>query len=264
MFRTCQKVHVLQAGGVLFLETREGCLELQLGDLTCHVPHYWAWEGVSGRDRRIRRRGRTRVGDLALSFFFFRPFSFHAAARRFTRRGLASRSDSEGDDNAAETWRRRDVQTHRPWRACDNLPSSVWNQLKSTNVEGDALRYARGGGRGGGGWWWCWVLVEDDRWSSWRPLVSALMSRIISLSQGRLHPRALVLHRASPLYLCLLIRCLLLSSAKMSAILSSVSYKILLVSRKIRAAVISRLSTWILSKKNWINYYSETHGNFCS
>jgi len=40
MFRTCQKVHVLQAGGVLLLEAREGCLELQLGDLTCHVPHY--------------------------------------------------------------------------------------------------------------------------------------------------------------------------------------------------------------------------------
>lgn len=38
--RTCEQIHVLQAGGVLLLEAREGCLELQLGDLACHVPHY--------------------------------------------------------------------------------------------------------------------------------------------------------------------------------------------------------------------------------
>lgn len=186
-----------------------------------------------------------RVSEISrFLFFFFLPFVPFLFTPRAALPDEVSRVEVTAKTTITRPRHEGDAQTHRPWRACDNLPSSVWNQLKSTNVEGDAaLRYARGGGRGGGGWWWCWVLVEDDRWSSWRPLVSALMSRIISLSQGRLHPRALVLHQASPLYRCLLIRCLLLSSAKMSAILSSVSYTILLVSRKIRAAAIWRLST---------------------
>lgn len=46
--RTCEEIHVLQAGGIFLFEASEGCLELQFGDLACHVPHLIEREGVPG------------------------------------------------------------------------------------------------------------------------------------------------------------------------------------------------------------------------
>lgn len=213
MFRTCQEVHVLQAGGVLLLEAREGCLELQLGDLTCHVPHYWTWGRYRGRDGGIRRRGRTWA-----SFSQCRSANVRRTYRRLSdeiSRAEATSTTRPKHVGGARRGARAHNRTHRRTRArararvCSRTRGTRSKRARDSRQHNprrhertDCERLSWTVERRGPAplrcsslttvvWWWRVTLDSRGWWEDDRAgrhsnrWLSAPMSRIISLRQGR-------------------------------------------------------------------------------